>query len=149
MTKLKYYSTFHILAIILFLVFANFAQAPKSKGKYTKKIKEPKIAHMLNEIDLGKVKRVRGKVFLGENDVPLNTIISVYKIMSDKSEFLFSFLVGANGEFDFKDLKAGSYVLKTGTTDGYFNRNDFKLLLTPNDKDASGEDLEIALEVGT
>lgn len=149
MKKLKYHSAFYILVIILFLCFSNLAQTPKEKGKYTKKIKEPKIAHVLNEVDLGKVKTIRGKIFLGENDVPLNTIISVYKIMSDKSEFLFSFLVGANSEFDFKDLKAGSYVLKTGTTDGYFNRNDFKLLLTPNDKDASGEDLEIALEVGT
>lgn len=147
--KLNLTPVFYVLGIILVLSFACFSQVPKLKGKYTKKIKEPKSAHMINELIERKLKRVRGKLFIGENETPINSIISVYKITDNKSEFLFSYLVGADGKFDFKKLKEGTYYLKTGTTDGYFNQNNIKIILAPRDKDSLDEDLEIPLQVGT
>ncbi len=147
--KIKFKSVLYSLTVILFLCFGSFAQAPKTKGKYTKEIKEPVNAHILNEIDMGKVKRIRGKLYIGDHDIPINSIISVYKISNDKSEFLFSYLVGANGKFDFKKLKKGIYLLMTGTTDASFNQNNVKVILAPQDDDSSDEDLQIPMEVGT
>ncbi|MEZ5429420.1 MAG: hypothetical protein R2747_24465 [Pyrinomonadaceae bacterium] len=81
--------------------------------------------------------------------MPTGSIISIYKITDDKSVFIYSYLVGAKGEFDFKDLKDGTYFLKTGTTDGAFNQLDVKVILARKDKESSDEDLEIWLEAGT
>lgn len=141
--------TFYIVTAVVLLSLGCSAQAPKSKGKYTKEIKTPKPAHMTNELVGGKFKKIRGILYIGESEVPLNSIISVYKIIGDKSKFIFSYLVGSDGKFDFKKLKAGTYLLMTGTTNGYFNQNNVKIILAPDDNDSSNEDLEISLEVGT
>lgn len=77
------------------------------------------------------------------------SIISIYKLKGDKSKFLISYLVGADGKFDFKKLKSGTYYLMTGTIEGGFNQNSIKVILAPRDEDSSDEDLEIFLEVGT
>lgn len=147
--KLNLTPVFYVSIAILALSCACFSQAPNLKGKYSKKIMEPKSAHITNELIARKLKRIRGKLLIGENEIPINSIISVYKIANNKSEFLFSYLVGADGKFDFKRLKEGTYYLKTGTTDGYFNQNNVKIILAPRDKDSSSEDLEIPMQVGT
>lgn len=150
---MKYLRTTIIFAFLLFILFLTnssvFAQSPKSKGKYTKKIKSPVCAHIRNEWDEGKVKRIRGKLVGADQTMPTGSIISIYKITDDKSVFIYSYLVGAKGEFDFKDLKDGTYFLKTGTTDGAFNQLDVKVILARKDKESSDEDLEIWLEAGT
>lgn len=141
--------SFYILAVVFIFSSICFSQVPKSKGKYTKEIKTPKIAHMTSELVGGKFRRLRGKLYIGKFEVPESSIISVYKITDNNSKFLFSYLVGADGKFDFKKLKAGTYFLMTGTTDGVFNQNNIKIILAPNDKDSSEEEIEIFLEVGT
>lgn len=149
MIESKRVTILSIAFLILLFVYANvFAQPPRLKGKYTNEFKEPKIAHAQNQLPSLKVRRMRGKLSL-ENEVPLNSIVSVWRIDGDKSKFLFSYLVGANGKFDFKKLKPGQYLLKTGTTDGYFNANYIEILLAPFDKDSSKEEIETDLEVGT
>lgn len=67
---IKYNSVFYVLVTFLFLSFTGYAQSPNAKGKYTKKIKEPKIGHFANELIGVKVKRIRGKLILDGNDVP-------------------------------------------------------------------------------
>lgn len=141
--------SFYVLAALLISSSVSFSQAPNSEGKYTKEIKTPKVAHVTNELIGGKYKRIRGKLDIGKWEIPLNSIISVYKITDNHSEFLFSYFVGADGKFDFKKLKAGTYFLMTGTTDGGFNQNNIKIILAPKDKDSSEEEIEIPLQVGT
>ena len=150
MKRLDYLlSLFFISGITLSFCFTSSAQAPKSRGKYIRNIKEPKCAHITNELNDVKVKRIRGKLFIGNNETPIGSIISVYKITNTESRFIFSYLVGKDGKFNFKQLKEGTYFLKTGTTNGYFNQNNIKILLAPKDKDSSEEELEIPLAVGT
>lgn len=124
-------------------------QAPKRSGKYTSSILQPKTAHIQNDSDAGKVKRIRGKLYCCDEGIPSGAIISVYSIHDGEEKFLYSYLVGASGKFDFKDLKKGTYLLKTGTTDGYFNSLYVRVMLAPDDKDSSSDEIEIRLEVGT
>ncbi len=91
-----------VLIVTLFSVAGVFAQAPKSKGKYTHEYTEPKTAHVQNSTDAGKVMKIRGKLYCCKEGIPYGAIISLYKVIDGKERFVYSYLVGANGRFDFR-----------------------------------------------
>lgn len=126
------------------------AQSPEKKGIYTLDVKSPVNAHIANTVNIGRVKKVRGRIMAPDAGwAPIKTVISVYVIDFSSSRFLFSFFVGAKGKFSFPELLPGTYLLKTGTTDGYYNQVDFELVLAPKDKTSSDKDLNLRMEVGT
>lgn len=143
-----------VFTVFMMALCASIAvgQSPEKNGKFTKEFDGPKTAHINNSSDLGKRKRIRGR-FRGlasdKAPVPDGSIISVYAVNEEKEMFLFSYLLGANGRFYFKGLKAGTYILKTGTISEGFNSEDLKVELAPKDRDADGDDIEVYLEVGT
>ena len=141
-----------ILLTISLSAASAVGQSPEKGGKFTNVYTEPVTAHVRNSSDAGKVQRIRGRLFLGcceKDDFPTGAIISVYEVVDGEEHFKFSYLVGADGRFNFKSLKKGSYILKTGTISGGFNSLYVKVELAPKDKASSSEDIEITLEVGT
>jgi hypothetical protein len=144
--------TFIFIATISLSAAWASGQSPEKNGKVTKKYREPVTAHIQNARDVGKVRRIRGRLYLlccEKDDAPAGAIISVHEVVDGKEQFKFSYLVGADGRFDFKGLKNGIYVLKTGTTNGYFNSLYVTVELAPEDNGSSSEEMEITLEVGT
>ena len=141
------------LPCLLFLLvgfdLSASAQAPFRNGKITKEYREPSTAHMVNFWDAGKVRRIRGKLYCCKEGIPPESIVCLYRIVNDKKVFLFSYLVGESGRFNFNGLAKGIYLLKTGTLSPGFNSNDVRVTLAPKDKDSSSEELEISIDVGT
>lgn len=143
-----------VITVFMMALCASVAvgQSPEKNGKFTKEFDGPTTAHGNGYTELGKRKRIRGRFqSLAFDDLPMpeGTIISVYSVTGEKETFLFSYLVGANGRFYFKNLKPGVYLLKTGTIDGGFNSEDLKVELAPKDRDAKGDDIIVALAIGT
>jgi len=125
------------------------SQTPHVHGKITKKYREPLTAHAINESDAGKVRRIRGKLYCCDEGIPYGSIVCLYRIVNKKEVFLYSYLVGESGKFDFKGLAKGTYLLKTGSINHGFNSMNVIVTLAPQDKDSSSEDIEIRIEVGT
>lgn len=141
-----------LLAAVLFCitgVVSTMAQAPKSRGKYTTEFTQPKTAHVQNFVDEGKRRRLRGKLICCDEGIPQGAIISIYAIEAGREKFIYSYLVGSTGRFEFKGLRDGEYLLKTGTVEGYFNSLYVKVFLASKDPKSSKEDLTIPMEVGT
>ena len=137
--------------LLLLVGFSStaFSQALLRHGKITKEFREPATAHVVNSWDAGKVRRIRGRLYCCEEGIPPESIVCLYRIVNDKELFLYSYLVGESGEFNFRGLAKGIYLLKTGTLSRGFNSNDVRVTLAPQDKNSSSEDIEISIDVGT
>ncbi len=142
--------------VVIFVSFTYFeasAQSPQAKGMYTREYTGPVTAHIQNNSDAGRVRRIRGRFFnpfvQGMKEAPNGAIVSLFKLSGGKEKFIYSFLVGASGRFDFKGLKKGIYLLKTGTTTGGFNSEYVKVVLAPRDKRSSSKEIKIYWEIGT
>ncbi len=141
-------------AFIIFVIVSVFACCAgliqgQKKGYKTKKYAAPRCAHIKNFSFEGKIKRVKGRLALGSQPFSYEGIVALYKIIGEKEIFLQSYLTSDDGKFEFKSLKPGIYLLKTGTIGPGFNCRDVKVILAPDDKDSSSEDLEIQVELGT
>jgi hypothetical protein len=144
---------FTLLSIVLLGCVAFAAPARgQTKGYRTKKYTKAQCAHMTDFSDMGKVKRISGTLFLGlagAKPFEYSGIVAVYKVVGKDKVFVGSYLTGTDGRFEFKHIAPGAYYLKTGSIEFGFNCLDVAVVLAPNDSDASNEELEISVELGT
>lgn len=135
--------------IVLAVVGSAKTAFGQIKGYTTKKYTAARCAHMINVTDMGKVKRIQGLLFVGNDEPLFQGIVAVYKITDGKNVFIKSYVTGDDGRFKFRDLKEGSYLLKTGSIGDGFNCLEVNIMLVPKDKDSSDEDLKIRVQIGT
>ena len=137
-----------------FRVICSFVCAPVAEGQksgsVTKKYSNPECAHITYVDDMGKVRRIRGKLISGfEKSFEDGGVVALYKIVGEKEIFIKSYLTGKIGTFRFTNLRKGTYLLKTGSINFGFNCRNIKVVLAPKDSDSSNKDLEIEVELGT
>lgn len=128
-----------------------------------RKARQDEVPHGANEfvqMETQTVPSIRGRVSFPDGDAADDVVVEIFRYQSNdsyqnvgkalKQKRMAACVTRADGEFSFKGLEAGTYLLRAGTN--YFhgmNEAHIVLIVKPHTKGNSKNGLELVLSVGT